>query len=75
LQTEGHDVAISPDTLEIIGAIAAGITGTLGVGAYKKRKANGNGAMTRETHDRECGLKLKPIMDALERIERHLEKT
>ena len=66
---------ISSETVELIVAIIVGALGKFGYDKGRSLITNGRaGYLTRDNHDRECVLKLKPITDSLNRIEGHVEK-
>lgn len=68
-------MTISPDAIELAVAVVVGALGKFGYDKSKSWVTNGRaGYLTRDSHDRECDLKLKPITDSLIRIEGYVEK-
>ncbi len=66
---------LTAETVELFVAVVVGVLGKLGYDKGRSIISNGrSGYLTRESHDRECGLKLKPITDSLERIEDHVRR-
>jgi hypothetical protein len=67
-------MVFSQESVELVVAIVVGILSKVGYDKVKHIFSNGGSPLTREAHERECSLKLKPITDTLTRIEGHVEK-
>ena len=65
-------MVISAETMELLVAAAFGVLGKFGYDKGRSLIANGRaGYLTRDSHDRECLLKIKPVMDSLDRVDKH----